>query len=86
MDLIPGPGTTVPHAAGAVPKIKKQKTKKQLRGGESVKIKQGQQAGSTAVGVRSGPTLDLSYWQSCWSLEIEGKAVMRQEVSGLKRL
>jgi len=47
-------------------KTKQNKTKKnQLRGGESVKIKQGQQAGSTAVLVRSGPTLDLSYWQSC---------------------
>ena len=61
-------------------------TKRQLRGGESVKIKQGQQAGSTAVGVRSGLTLDLSYWQSCQSLEIERKAVMRQEVSGLMHL
>ena len=82
--MIPGP-----NASGAVPKIIKQQQQqqqKQLRGGESVKIKQGQQAGSTAAGVRSGPTLDLSYWQSCQNLEIERKAVMRQEVSGLMHL
>ena len=47
-----------------------------------MKIKQEQQAVSTAVGMRSGPTLDLSYWQNCQGLETEGKAVMRQEVSG----